>query len=213
MGSVTAPIFGFNAVQDFKNSSAVIAQVVQGGLGLPDRDYYTKDDDKSKQTRDEYVKHIARTFVLLGDDADRAAAEAKTVMNIETKLAENSVTRVQRRVVVVDEHEHFAAEARVLRRCRRCCGAARRRGPPRARFVGGVEVGDLLRASVFEDLEIIASEAVDRRPFGRDGDVDVHDANVDRFSNLCVYGGGEEQRETDGGGFHQMNRSSETVEN
>ncbi|MDT5121999.1 MAG: putative endopeptidase [Acidobacteriota bacterium] len=90
-------VFGFGAAQDFKNSSAVIAQVVQGGLGLPDRDYYTKDDDKSKQTRDEYVKHIARTFVLLGDDADRAAAEAKTVMNIETKLAENSVTRVQRR--------------------------------------------------------------------------------------------------------------------
>ena len=90
-------IFGFGVAQDFKDSKSYIAQTAQGGLGLPDRDYYTKDDDKSKQTRDAYLKHVARTFELMGDDADRAAAEAKTVMNIETKLAENSSTRVQRR--------------------------------------------------------------------------------------------------------------------
>ncbi|HEX8888315.1 MAG TPA: M13 family metallopeptidase [Pyrinomonadaceae bacterium] len=90
-------VFGFGAAQDFKDSKTIIAQTVQGGLGLPDRDYYTKDDAKSKETRDEYMKHVARTFQLLGDDADKAAAEAKTVMNIETKLAENSSTRVQRR--------------------------------------------------------------------------------------------------------------------
>jgi putative endopeptidase len=90
-------VFGFSAAQDFKNSTAVIAQAGQGGLGLPDRDYYTKDDDKSKQTRAEYEKHVARMFELLGDPADRAAAEAKTVVSIETKLAENSSTRVQRR--------------------------------------------------------------------------------------------------------------------
>jgi len=90
-------VFGFGAAQDFKDSKTIIAQTVQGGLGLPDRDYYTKDDAKSKETRDEYMKHVARTFQLLGDDADKAAAEAKTVMSIETKLAENSLTRVQRR--------------------------------------------------------------------------------------------------------------------
>jgi putative endopeptidase len=90
-------VFGFGAAQDFKNSSSVIAQVGQGGLGLPDRDYYTNSDDKSKQTRDEYAHHVARTFQLIGDDPDRAAAEAATVMSIETKLAENSLTRVQRR--------------------------------------------------------------------------------------------------------------------
>jgi predicted metalloendopeptidase len=90
-------VFGFGASQDYKDSKTVIAQAVQGGLGLPDRDYYTKDDAKSKQTRDEYSNHVARTFVLMGDDADRAAAEAKIVMNIETKLAEASLTRVQRR--------------------------------------------------------------------------------------------------------------------
>jgi putative endopeptidase len=90
-------IFGFGVAQDFKDSKSYIAQTAQGGLGLPDRDYYTKDDDKSKQTREAYLKHVARTFELMGDDADRAAAEAKTVMKIETKLAENSSTRVQRR--------------------------------------------------------------------------------------------------------------------
>jgi putative endopeptidase len=90
-------VFGFGGAQDYKDSKAVIAQVVQGGLGLPDRDYYTKDDEKSKATRDEYAKHVARTFVLMGDDADRAAAEASSVMKVETKLAESSVTRVQRR--------------------------------------------------------------------------------------------------------------------
>jgi putative endopeptidase len=90
-------VFGFGAGQDFKNSQAVIAQAVQGGLGLPDRDYYTKDDEKSKQTREEYSKHVARMFELLGDSPERASEGARTVLNIETKLAENSSTRVQRR--------------------------------------------------------------------------------------------------------------------
>lgn len=90
-------VFGFNAGQDFKDSTRIIAQVGQGGLGLPDRDYYTNDDAKSKATREEYVKHVARTFELMGDSPDRAAAEATTVFNLETKLAEKSLTRVQRR--------------------------------------------------------------------------------------------------------------------
>jgi putative endopeptidase len=90
-------VFGFGASQDFKDSTQMIAQVVQGGLGLPDRDYYTSDETKSKATREEYARHVARTFELMGDSPERAAAEAKTVMNLETKLAEKSSTRVQRR--------------------------------------------------------------------------------------------------------------------
>jgi len=90
-------VFGFGASQDAKDSTTIIAQLVQGGLGLPDRDYYTSDDAKSKATRDEYQKHVARTFELMGDAPDQAASEAATVMKIETKLAENSSTRVQRR--------------------------------------------------------------------------------------------------------------------
>jgi predicted metalloendopeptidase len=90
-------VFGFGASQDFKDSTQVIAQAVQGGLGLPDRDYYTNEDAKSKATREEYEKHVARTFQLMGDTPERAAAEARTVVNIETKLAEKAMTRVQRR--------------------------------------------------------------------------------------------------------------------
>src|SRR2546429_3858315 len=90
-------VFGFSASQDSKDSTTIIAQLVQGGLGLPDRDYYTSDDAKLKATRDEYVKHVARTFELMGDAPDQAAREAATVMKIETKLAESSSTRIQRR--------------------------------------------------------------------------------------------------------------------
>src|SRR5437763_4689556 len=90
-------VFGFGASQDSKDSTTIIAQLVQGGLGLPDRDYYTSDDAKSKATRDEYQKHVARTFELMGDTPDQAAKEAATVMKIETKLAEKSSTRIQRR--------------------------------------------------------------------------------------------------------------------
>ncbi|MDX6288405.1 MAG: putative endopeptidase [Blastocatellia bacterium] len=90
-------VFGFGASQDYKDSTQIIAQVVQGGLGLPDRDYYTSDEAKSKATREEYARHVERTFELMGDSPERAAAEAKTVLSLETKLAEKSLTRVQRR--------------------------------------------------------------------------------------------------------------------
>src|SRR2546425_7361308 len=77
-------VFGFGANQDAKDSSQIIAQLVQGGLGLPDRDYYTSDDVKNKATREEYTKHVARTFELMGDAPDKSAAEAITVMKIQT---------------------------------------------------------------------------------------------------------------------------------
>jgi len=103
-------VFGFGATQDFKDSTTIIAQAVQGGLGLPDRDYYLSDDPKPKATRDEYVKHVARTFELMGDTPERAAAEAATVMKIETKLAENSSTRVQRRKPEANYHPMLKAQ-------------------------------------------------------------------------------------------------------
>jgi len=90
-------VFDFGSTQDAKNSTQVIGGADQGGLGLPDRDYYTKTDDKSKQIRQQYVEHVAKMFQLLGDGAAKAAAEAKTVMALETKLAEASLTNVERR--------------------------------------------------------------------------------------------------------------------
>jgi len=93
---IRAP-FALFAAQDAKHSTEVIVQMVQAGLGLPDRDYYTKQDDASKKLRDQYVAHVTRMFALLGDDATAAAANAQTVLNLETQLANASMTRVQRR--------------------------------------------------------------------------------------------------------------------
>ena len=90
-------VFTSGSIQDFKNSAEVTFGIFQGGLGLPDRDYYTKTDDDSKKTRDAYLQHVAKMFELMGDDATKASAEAQTVMAIETKLAEASLTRVERR--------------------------------------------------------------------------------------------------------------------
>ena len=89
--------FQVGSTQDFENSSEVTGGVDQGGLGLPDRDYYTRDDAKSKEQRDEYVKHVAKMFELMGDPVATAAGEAQTVMEIETQLAKSSQTNVERR--------------------------------------------------------------------------------------------------------------------
>ena len=90
-------IFGFSSQQDFKDSTQVIAQIDQAGLGLPDRDYYTRDDDQSKTLRTTYVAHVTKMFQLLGDDPAKAAAEAKTVLDIETGLAKASLTNIELR--------------------------------------------------------------------------------------------------------------------
>ena len=90
-------VFNFGSDQDRKDASEVIAGAYQGGLGLPDRDYYTKPDDESKKIREQYLAHLTRMFGLMGDDAAKAAANAKTVMALETRLAEASMTRVERR--------------------------------------------------------------------------------------------------------------------
>jgi len=89
--------FGFGSDQDFKDSTKVIADAEQGGLGLPDRQYYRDNDDRSKQLRDQYSAHVTNMFKLMGDDPAKAAAEAKTVMSIETTLANASMDRADRR--------------------------------------------------------------------------------------------------------------------
>src|SRR2546423_6580459 len=90
-------LFGFTSGQDDKNSTMVIAQAYQGGLGLPDRDYYTKTDDASKKLRDQYVQHVTKMLTLLGEPAAKAGDEAKKILALETKLAEGSRTRVELR--------------------------------------------------------------------------------------------------------------------
>ncbi|HEX7959147.1 MAG TPA: M13 family metallopeptidase N-terminal domain-containing protein, partial [Terriglobales bacterium] len=90
-------VFGGGSTQDPDNSEQQIAGLDQGGLGLPDRDYYTKDDAKSKETREKYLQHVQKIFELLGDNAEAAKKNADVVMKIESALAKSSLTRVERR--------------------------------------------------------------------------------------------------------------------
>jgi len=90
-------LFRFYSIQDYRDASQVVANADQGGLGLPDRDYYLKTDPKSEELRKAYVAHVQKMFELLGDKPDTATKEAQTVMRIETALAKGSMTRVERR--------------------------------------------------------------------------------------------------------------------
>lgn len=90
-------LFRFGVSPDLDNSSVNLAYAGAGGLGLPDRDYYTKTDAKSVEIRERYVLHIAQNLQLLGESQAQARTDAAAVMVIETKLAEASLTRVEQR--------------------------------------------------------------------------------------------------------------------
>ncbi len=91
------PFFDFGPTPDFKNSTQNIADLSQGGLGLPDRDYYLRTDPKSKALLAAYEAHVATMFQLLGDAPATAAAEAASVVSFETALAKNQLSIVAQR--------------------------------------------------------------------------------------------------------------------
>ncbi len=93
----TGGFFGFGVRQDPKNSSRYIVTAGQGGLGMPDRDFYFRKDSVSAGLRAEYLAHVERTFKLIGTDPAASHAAAGRVMEIETAMASASMTRVQRR--------------------------------------------------------------------------------------------------------------------
>jgi putative endopeptidase len=107
-------VLGFGSTVDMKNSSMNIAGADQGGLGLPDRDYYARTDDKSKKIRDQYVAHMTNMFHLMGDDQAKAAAEAATVLSIETTLAKASMNRTDRRDPDKTYHMMTLGQAKAL---------------------------------------------------------------------------------------------------
>jgi len=90
-------LFGFGSEPDRKDAQRVIAAAVQGGLGLPEREYYLKKDEKSVKLRDQYVAHVAKMLELAGAPAAQASADARAILALETKLAEASQTNVDRR--------------------------------------------------------------------------------------------------------------------
>ena len=90
-------VFGFGVGPDLKESNAVLAGLNQGGLSLPNSDYYTNVDPRSIEIRQRFVQHMTSMFKLLGDDADAAKKNADTVLAIQTRLARASLTPVERR--------------------------------------------------------------------------------------------------------------------
>ena len=98
--------FGSGTGQDAVDSSVVIVELGAGGLGLPDRDYYTKTDEKSVKLREQYAAYIARLLGLTGESAEQAKADAEATLKIETVLAKASLTRVERR----DPHKTYHME-------------------------------------------------------------------------------------------------------
>jgi putative endopeptidase len=89
--------FAFRSTPDAKKSTRMIAELYQAGLGMPDRDYYTKSDSVSQQTRGEYVKHVSRMLQLSGEQSASAEQSAQNIMRLETALANASMTREAQR--------------------------------------------------------------------------------------------------------------------
>ena len=106
--------FEFGSEADFKDSNHELAQLAQGGLGLPDRDYYFRDDDKSKKLREAYVKHVAKTLMLLGDSQTSAQTGSQAVMKLETSLAQASLSAVQLRNPYASYHKMTVQKAESL---------------------------------------------------------------------------------------------------
>ena len=107
-------LFGFGSQQDFADATQVIASAGAGGLGLPDRDYYTKTDAKSKEIRATYQTHVAKMLELTGESKADAARHAKVVMAIETALAKASLTRVEQRDPYKLFHKMTPAQLKAL---------------------------------------------------------------------------------------------------
>ncbi len=95
--SIGNPLFNFGQEQDFKDSNSVIGALVQGGIGLPDRDYYLQTTGKMPEIKKAYQAHVEKMLTLAGEPAATAAKDAATVMKIETALAQASMSRVDRR--------------------------------------------------------------------------------------------------------------------
>jgi putative endopeptidase len=106
--------FGFGAEADFKDASLEMAIADQGGMGLPDRDYYFREDPKSADLRKQYVDHLGKMTALAGATSGDAAAAAQTVMKLETALAKGALDAVSRRDPNKIYHKMTPAELQAL---------------------------------------------------------------------------------------------------
>jgi endothelin-converting enzyme/putative endopeptidase len=148
--------FGFGSNQDFEDSTQVIAFADAGGLGLPDRDYYTKTDAKSEEIRTKYVAHVQRMLELAGEPAAAAAADARTVMAMETALAKASLTRVERRDPYKIFHRLDRAQLAALTPAFDWDAYLREQG------VGEVKLANVTEPAFYKELDrLIGAESLD----------------------------------------------------
>jgi putative endopeptidase len=92
-----SPFFGFTGQQDYDDASKVVGQIDQGGLSLPNRDYYIKTDAKSVETLKKFREHVQKMFKLAGESEAQAGADAETVVTLETAMAQAQMDNIKRR--------------------------------------------------------------------------------------------------------------------
>ncbi|MFY9979243.1 MAG: M13 family metallopeptidase, partial [Candidatus Sulfotelmatobacter sp.] len=109
-----APFFGFTGQQDYDNASKVVAQIDQGGLSLPNRDYYIKTDAKSQETLKKFQAHVQKMFELAGETESQAASDAGVVVDLETELAKAQMDNVTRRDPKNINHKMTLAQVQEL---------------------------------------------------------------------------------------------------
>ncbi len=107
-------LFSYGSLPDLKNTSMVLAFAGQGGLSLPNRDYYTKTDEKSVKLREDFVKHMTNMFQLVGDSPEQANKNAQSVLAFETRLAQNSRTPIELRDPTTQYHLMNQAQLKEL---------------------------------------------------------------------------------------------------
>lgn len=106
--------FGFSVFPDLKNSKKMAAYLESGGLGLPERDYYLKDDDKSKETRERYVQHLTNLFRLAGEEEGKASKNAAMVLGLETSLSKKMLSKEESRNPTLLYHPKTLPELKKL---------------------------------------------------------------------------------------------------
>jgi endothelin-converting enzyme/putative endopeptidase len=151
--------FAFGAEADFKDASTVIAQLDQGGLGLPDRDYYFRADARSADIRGQYTDHVGKLTSLVGGSAAAAGAASATVMRLETSLAKAALDNVSRRDPAKVYHKMTPAELQALTPEFNWAAYFRAAGAPAVDVVNVAEpeflraFNELLKSAPVEDLK------------------------------------------------------------
>ena len=209
--SVNSPFFGLSVFPDLNNSKMNAVYMGPAGLGLPERDYYLEADDKSKEIRGEYKKHIVKMLQMLGDSEEEAIAASEKILELETVLAEPRLNKVQRRDVRNLNNPKTIAEADEmlsnvdLKKMIQDIGATK---PFDTLFVTQLDytrvLNDFLKTTPIEDLKTLVRWDTFNSAAGRLTTA-IETANWEFYSNYLR--GAEKQRPADERALATVNRS------